>query len=63
MKINGVDCKAVTHGSCVDILRKAGNIVNLTVGRKNRPSTLSDKSIEVPPPITGNAYKLFDIIL
>ena len=47
--------KAVTHGSCVDILRKAGEKVNLTIGRKARRSTVSEReqSVELPPPMPG----------
>ena len=61
LKINGIDCKAVTHGSCVDILRKAGEKVNLTIGRKTRKSTsLSEKeqSLEIPPPMPGKLKKI-----
>ena len=34
--INGIDCQTVTHGSCVDILRNAGDEVKLLIGRKQK---------------------------
>ena len=34
LAINGIDCRTVTHGSCVDILRNAGEKVILLIGRR-----------------------------
>ena len=47
MAINGVDCRTVTHGSCVDILRNAGSIVKILVGRKGLLSS-SDMDSDQP---------------
>lgn len=51
LRINQIDCKAVTHGSCVDILKRAGDSVKLLVGRKMKSDVKEPLSLELPPPM------------
>ena len=53
LKINQIDCKAVTHGSCVDILKRAGDQVKLLVGRKIKHDAKETTSLDLPPPMPG----------
>jgi len=34
LAINNIDCRTVTHGTCVDILRSSGASVELSIGRR-----------------------------
>ena len=60
LRINQIDCKAVTHGSCVDILKRAGDQVRLLIGRKQKDVNNKDQAnlgseldMDLPPPMPG----------